>query len=286
MNENELQDDEISLFDLWEKLSDGWRSLAGCLGLGIVGAIAGIVLIEPKYEAIVLIQVGQVGGGQSVEPPGQAIERMRTTTFQRRVAEALNDQKWLQGMARSATGTTQVLSLQMTKGAPLIELRATAESPEIAGRRAEVAVAELIRVHDEMARPALTRLRGDLAIERERLASAEQERLSLTKLMEAVAVKDERFTQLALTTSLRTAKEAETFALRQSITALETALEAPATQSTRAIETLFVPERPVQPKKALLLILGAIGGLLVGVMWVFISDSWRRARRGRTASMA
>jgi len=294
MNENETtQDDEISLFDVCEKLRGGWKAIAGGVAFGIASALAGIVLIPPKYEAVAVIQVAQVGqigqakvSGQPVEPPAQAMERMKTPAFQRRVAEALNDQEWLDEMARSATGTAKVFSLQVIKGTvgpdqvPLIELRVEGGSAEAAGRRAEVAVAELVKAHDELARPVLARLRADLAIQREKLVSAERDLTALTKLMEAAVVKDERFTQLALMTSLRTTKEAETFNQRQAIVALETALDSPASQPASAIEGIFVPEKPVSPKKALLLTLGFMGGLLIGVLWVLVSDSWRRARRG------
>ena len=50
------------------------------------------------------------------------------------------------------------------------------------------------------------------------------------------------------------------------IMALETALSAPATQPAKAIEDVFVSDKPVSPKKALLLALGLIGGLLAGVV--------------------
>jgi len=285
MNENELwQDDAINLFDLWVKLRNGWKAVVIGLVLGIAGALAGIALIPPTYEAIAVIQVGRVSS-QPVEPSVQTVARMKTPAFQRRVAEAMNDQEWLQNMARFATGITKTLSFQVIDGSvPLIEVRAEGENPEIAQRRTEATIAELVKAHDELAQPALTRLRSDLEIQREKLASAERDLVALAKSVETTVVKDERFTQIALMTSLRTQKEAETFAQRQTISALETALSAPATQPTRPIERIFVPEKPISPKKALLLILGSMGGLLIGILWIIFTDSWQRARRKRQES--
>ena len=118
-------------------------------------------------------------------------------------------------------------------------------------------------------------MRADLAISREKLKSAEQDLARLNRLASSTAVKDDRFTQLALMTSLRIQKETEVFSQRQMIMALETALAAPATQPAKAIEPVFVADIPVSPKKSLLLALGLIGGLLLGVIGVFVSDAWR-----------
>lgn len=82
-------------------------------------------------------------------------------------------------------------------------------------------------------------------------------------------------------TLLRTQKESESFGLKQLIMALETALGAPATQPARAIEAVLVPEKAVSPKKALLLALGSIGGLLVAVLWVFVAAAWRRSKAAK-----
>lgn len=209
---------------------------------------------------------------------------MKTPAFQRRVAEALGDQKWLNDLARS--GPRKDLSLQIIKATvgaevPLIELRASGESPEAARKKADAAIDQLVRIHGELAKPALNRMHTDLAIAREKLTGVQRDLDELKKLVAAAGIKDDRFTQLALMTSLRTQKEAEAFSQRQIVTALETALEAPATQAPKAIEEVFTTDKPVSPKKALLLVLGAVGGLFLGVLWLFGADAWRRAKAFR-----
>ena len=294
MNQNELvQDDEINLFDLWEKLRSGWRFVVGGAAFGLIGAGLAIVILPPKYEAVAIVQVGQVGqvgqvkvSSQPVEPPIQAIERMKTPAFQRRVAESLGDKQWLDEV--SHLGATKDIVLQVIKATvgveqvPLIEMRVSAVSPNDAQKKIEAAIAQLIKNHDELAKSALARMRSDLAITREKLTSAERDLETLNILVAtASVVKDDRFTQLALMTSLRIQKESETFNQRQMIMALETALETPATQSAKAIEDVFISDKPVSPKKALLLALGLVGGLLVGILSVFFVDALRRAKERR-----
>jgi uncharacterized protein involved in exopolysaccharide biosynthesis len=304
MNENEmLQEDEISLFDLWEKLREGWLAVAGGTALGIAGALLAIFLIAPKYEAVAGVQVGQVGQvGQSVvlgqpgqvinvpvEPATQAVERMKTPPFQRRVAESIGNQQWIDDLMKSTAATTKYIALQIVKAtaipgsAPLIELKANASSPELARQIADASIKELARRENELAKPMIDKMKADRKIAEERLANAERDLESIGKLVVNAGIKDDRFTQLSLMTDLRVQKESEVFRQRQAMIALETALSVPYTQPAEPLEEIFVADKPVVPKKTLLLALGLVGGLLVGVIWVFVSDVWRRARAARKA---
>jgi len=291
MNENEfVQEDEVSLFDLWGKLRDGWRNVGVGSIIGVLGAVAAIALIQPKYEAIAVLQVGQVGG-QPVESATNAVERMKTSSFQIGLAKRLDQQQWVSDLLNSTTATGKYLSLQVIKataasGVPLIELKASGVSVDDAKKIADASIQELASRHAEVAKPIIDKLRLDLTIAKEKLASAEKELEGINKLVANAGVKDDRFTQLSLMTALRVQKEAELFGQRQAIMALETALSAPATQPAKAIEEAFVTDRPLSPKKSLLIAIGLIGGLLAGVISIFVTDGWRRAKGRSKAELA
>lgn len=301
MNENEMmQDDEISLFDLWEKLRDGWHYVVGGTVLGLAGAGIALVMLPPKYEAVAVVQIAQVGQiayaqlGQmmqipslNVEPATQAVERMKTPAFQTAVAQALGNRAWIDDLQHSTNATAKYISLQLIKAtsaqgaSSLIEVKANASNPEDAKKIADASVKELEKRHAELAKPILEKMHSHLKLAKEKLISAEKELEGINKLVASAGVKDDRFTQLSLMTGLRVQKESELFAQRQAIVALETALSAPSTQPTKAIEAIFVTDKPVSPKKTLLLALGLIGGLLAGVVAVFFVDAWRRAKGER-----
>lgn len=299
MNENEMvQDDEISFYDLWEKLRAGWKAVAGGAVLGVAGAVAGIMLIPPKYEAVAVIQIGLIGspgkeiqGANSVavEPPSQAVERMKTPAFQQRSAAAAGDQAWKERLSVYGTGGTDDLRLQVIKGTvaqgqtPLVELRAIGRTPEVAKKKAEVSVAQLASVHEELAAPPLAKMKAELKVLKEKLAISELEGAKLARMASSTGGLEERLSPMLLMNYVRGLKDAE---LRQSILGLEMALGVPATQSTRAMEEIYVSAKPISPKKSLLLALGSVGGLLVGVIWVFIGDAWRRAKRERAGRAA
>ena len=306
---DDFVEDEVSLFDLLDKLKDGWHWILGGLFIGVFGAAMVIFITPNQYEAIAIVQVGQVGqvaqvgqvgqvaqAGQAgpvgqarqvgqvssmpVEPPGQAVERMKSLAFQSRVAQEIEDSSWAEVLRNG--GNTNAIAVSSPKGAlSLIDLTVKGGSPEAAKRIASAVIEELAKRHAEIAKPAVDRLALERSLARERLKGAESDLVALSKLVVSTPVKDDRFTQLSLMTNLRMQKEAEIFYQRQMLSALEGALIPPNTQPAQAIEAVFVREKPVSPKKGLLLALGSVGGLLMGVMWVFFRGAWRQARNGR-----
>lgn len=283
MNEKELvQDDEISLFDLLDKLRSGWRYVVGGTVLGVALAGLMITITPPRFEAVAVIQVGQVGQLGPIEPPTQAVERMKTSSFQMAVAQRLANKAWIDDLQGALSATSKYIALQVLKASPaLIELKVNADSADAAKKIAEAVILELAIRQTEIAKPMVDKLRQDLSIAKEKLLSAEKELDGLNKMIANVGVKDDRFTQISLITTLRVQKEEEVFGQRQAIMGYETALMPPATQEAKAIEPVFVVDKPVSPKKTLMLALGLLGGLLAGVVSVFFVDAWRRAKERR-----
>lgn len=89
MNQNEMvQDDEISLLDLWATLRDGWLVVLGGLVLGVAFAVLAIFLISPKYESVASIQIGKVSGN-TIEPLETVIARISSPSFRLEVAKKM-----------------------------------------------------------------------------------------------------------------------------------------------------------------------------------------------------
>ena len=291
----DFEEDEISLFELFEKLREGWRYVVGGGIVGVLIAVTAIFVFPNRYEAVAIVQVGQVGGqagqtwqpvqagqagqyvGVPVEPATQAIERMKSAAFQKGVSESMK-------------GDSGVISAQLIKStaaqgpSALIELKAISRSPEAATKTVEVSVQELAKRHAEISKPSVDRLIAEADLAQEKLKQAEVELEGLNKLSASAGIKDDRFTQLSLITSLRLQKEAEIFSQRQMVINLKAAMNPPTTESAKAIEAVLASDQPVSPKKGLLLVLGLVGGLLAGIMWVFVSGAWRQAREHQKLS--
>lgn len=272
------QEEEISLFDLWETLREGKKIVFGGLLLGLLGAVLAIVLVPTKYEAEASIKIGTVAGN-TIESAEVVVQRLLAPSFRMEIAQKLGDIALVGLLTTNAAGEKNMLKASVTKGTQLVDLTIYGKSQEQARKLGNLAIDALIERHDALGAITRKKITSDIAISKEKLKVVERELSELERAAIDVArIKDGQFAPASLIASLRVQKQSELFGLRQQITALELSLLPPATQPTQVIEELYVAQKPVSPKKGLLLVLGTIGGLLVGLIAVFISQAWRRGR--------
>lgn len=279
MNQGEpMADDEISLFELFEQLRNGWRTVAGGLLVGVLGAGAAIALLPAQYQASTLIEVGQVNAA-GLEVPAVTVERMKSPAFVLEVAQQSGIQ------VADATDAARRLSASLQRNAPLIEVKTTGASRDEAIRLAESAIKLLHDKHMQLFEPRVKQLRSELDVTREKLGIVESELAVVDKTMAEAGRQGARAAALPyeLLTSLRVQKATEAISLRQAIVGYNAALLPPATRPTDTVEGVYASRRPVSPRKALLLALGAVGGLLAGTLLVFLANGWRNAQRERNA---
>ena len=276
-----FDEDEISLFDLWQTLKDKWRYVLGGILLGGLGAAAVITVSQVQYEASAMLQTGKVAG-TIIEDSSTIVERFKSPSFHLEVAKDAGDPDWI---AQVENGTaTQILSATIPKASPsMVDVKVKAKSPALSKKIADAATAKVIERQEALSVQTRKKIEFDLSVAKEKLLKAEQDLLTLSKTLNSVGTKDDRFTQISLMTSIKLQKESDVFTLRQSVFALENSLLPPSTQPARLLEAVFVSPKPVSPKKGLLLALGLIGGLLVGVMSVFVSSAWQRAHAQASA---
>ena len=277
---DDFVEDEVSLFDLWGMLRGGWRLVFGSVVLGVLGAVAAIAFIAPQFEAVALLQTGTVSGSM-IEEPTTALERLRSPSFLREIAVEVGDSAWVDQIDAGVQGRTLVAKIQ--KATPsMIEVRVVTGSPDSSKKIAELSTARLIRRQTELASRVVAKVEFDISVLKEKLGKSESDLTALSKAIDPTNVKNDTFSQLSLLTLLRMQRESDSFALRQSIYALENSLLSPLTQPARVLEDIFVSNKPVFPKKGVLLAMGLVAGLLVGVMLVFVSGAWRLARARRS----
>lgn len=281
VNNNEIQqEEEISLVDLWQKLQDGWRYVVGGAGLGALMAALAIVVMVPKYEAISTLQIGTVAG-KEIEAVTTTLERFKSSAFMLEASKQAGVEKLTEQISFSGGVIGDYAKTQLIKGTSLIELKTTGDTPESARKLNDVLVQQLMGRHDALGAPLKEKLESDIAMTKEKLKAVERELADFSQIPNLSSIKDGQFSPASLLASLKVQKQQEVFGLRQQLTNLDLMKVPPATQRTQVIEAPFVPLKPVSPKKTLLVMLGLIGGLLLGVVTVFVRNGWIRARQAR-----
>ena len=250
MNENEMvQDDEISLFDLWEKLREGWLAVVGGAVLGIAGAVLAIFLVPPKYESAMTIQIGKVGGNV-IEAPEVVIARVGTPSFRLAAAQKAGDEKLVEGLTTNAAGDSAI-GASLVKGTQLLSLTTSGNAPEAARQLSAAVIGVLQERHEALSRPLLAKISSDIALSKEKLAVIEREMLELSRAPSGgLNLKDTQFAPVSLLTSMRAQKQADVFGLRQQLTAMEFSMLPPATQPTQALEAPYIARRRFRPRRA------------------------------------
>lgn len=282
MNGIELMqvEDEVSLFDLWEKVRGGWRLVVGGTVLGAMIGCLAIVMVAPKYEAVSTLQIGMIAG-KEMEAATTTLERFKSSAFLLEAATLAGVEKLFERISLGDSGGGDFVKAQLVKGTALIELKTTGNTTESARKLNDVLIQQLVQRHEDLGAPLKEKLKSDIALTKEKLKTVEQELSELSRLSNVTTSKDAQFSPVSLLVSQKIQKQSEVFGLRQQLTNMELMQIAPATQKTQAIEAPFVPVKPASPKKTLLLALGLIGGLLLGIVTVFVRDGWIRARQAR-----
>lgn len=275
---DKAKDGEISLFDLFEKALQAWRTILTFIAIGIAAATVVIFITPQQFEAIAIVQPG-LSAGKPVEDLSVMIERVKSMPFQLRLARALGDVKWEARLVKGDSARNVITATARKGAVPLIELRAQDEVKEAAIKKLEIAILELQKAYSDIIQPSLTKQQAYLVVMQEKLVKAEKEIDDLSRLIIATSVRDDRFSQMSLMTSLHANKLNEVSGMRKSIAELELSLLPPMTQSVKTLEDIVVPEKPVSPKFSLVYALGVVGGGLAGIIWVFVAGARRRALR-------
>ncbi len=275
---------DMTLREIWRILVDQKMWLLGIASACTLLAIASVWIASPKWEAIAVIQIGQVGqtgigqGPQLIEPPVRAIERMKMKSFEDDVLADLKipieDSNPVAGQFRNT------LSLRVLGTTDLIQVRIRAPSREQAQIWVNAVVNRLKDVHERLAQPTIDRLHKQQAELKKQMQIIEDERTNLLRIASksSETSSDSRFSANLLLSNLLLQKNAELrdFEIRR--LAAEEQLAPVRTYPTSLIDRAYVPEKPASPKKLLTLMLAAAFGLILGITISLMRHYWHSAK--------
>lgn len=246
--------------------------LIGAL-LGAIAGYSGAFLVKRQWEGTMLLQIGQIGGeegtnGAALEPPGRAVDRMRSRQFLEAVVQRL-------GIPNSATQPSadaelflKSATVNQMRNSDLLQVSVRAYDQEKAGTYAKGFEDELTSIHAALAKPSIARLKLELAEINTSLAAESERKAGFQKMTQEQFRGDvsRQFSERLLLSQLLTQTEAIVQSLERRKRALVERLDPARTFETRALGASDVSRFPVFPRKSAFAAVGLLVGLVVALM--------------------
>lgn len=271
---NDLQnDDEISVWDVVNFLKDGWCWLVGGLLLGLAYAVGYLVVMPLVYEATAVLQPATVGmpitaatttvismKGAEIEPVARTLERLKLPTF-------YTDELVKTCQASSMQALASSVAANQVKGDALIQVSYRASTVAVAEACVNAVISQLINSQASVAAPLIKALEEQLQGTQRQLNEA----VSFQSQLEKRAVAGSDTASLLV---LALSKRESVVRLQKLVDEEKVLLSAPVTQPMQLLEPIYVPEKPVLPKKLPVLAAGVLGGLVLGGLAFLVRRSW------------
>jgi uncharacterized protein involved in exopolysaccharide biosynthesis len=267
-------DDEISLIELWQILARRKALILACFILCLAGGAAFAFLKAPVYEASVKLRIGQVKGDGAAPPV--ILEN----------ADELSSRILAQYGEDIATGVKRqrpfITKASVQKGVTTtVQLTAEGDTPADAARLLDDVAKSVQKAHTTMFEDNLKPIAERLKSLDEQRTALQQQYADLTQLAEQLKDRDNVQASLLMIerspiTNSLDQQATERLRLSQQITP-------PATRPTELIGEITAPAKPSKPKKALVLALAAVLGMMGGVMLAFVAEFIAKAKANATA---
>lgn len=272
---NQPLEDEVSLKDIIDFLSESWKAIALS---GIVGGLfaAGYAFISPpKYQATANIQVAKIAGAD-VEPPSTLIEKLKTPNyFSKKVHLACNvvDNKEPSALIAKS------IKVQLAKTSPIIGISVEGSSPEKASRCLDSLLDDIRINQDLLANPVYEAKAKQLMLLREKLDSIQKMLKSFPAKNLNFDFTDSKFSANTLLFATKLGKEDEVKQLQMRVVELEAELANPLTRGMILIAPVYAPHQKISPNEIKIFMAGLFSGLFFGLLMLVIRRYLHRVSR-------
>ncbi|HUX65241.1 Wzz/FepE/Etk N-terminal domain-containing protein [Sulfuricella sp.] len=273
--DNQISPDEISLLEIWQVLVRQKKWVIGIPVLALIAAAAVSALIPPVWEATLVGQIGQIGqvGQQLIEPVARVVERIKQKPFQGEVLVSMGIPKDEENSKGKLYRDS--IKVQILPNTDLIEIKVRGYSREEAKRNAEATIGRLSKLHEELAQPTIQRLTQQMERLKQQINESREERESLKNTQPNKSKTDSggRFMESIIQANILVQRDGELRNLEQLKLSYEEQLSPLRTYPTARIDSTYVSEKPVAPKKGLIVVLSGVLGLMAGIFAAFVLNA-------------
>lgn len=273
-----LQDDEISLKDIIDFLIESWKSIAVAGVLGIVGATTFLWVTPNQYQATAQIQMAQINAnnnsnnnntnplGVNIEEPNLLMARLKLpTTYSIQEIKSCG----FEASKMPSESLANAAKFSAVKGVgSMIELKINRDSKEVAITCAQSLFENIKASQNQIIKPYIE--------EAKTLLIKYQARLSNSQTLVSRADKSG-----AALSAAYLANRDEVKFLTEEILRLNTFITTAETRQTKLVSPIYVSNKSVYPKKTMSLVVGLLGGLFSGLLYVIARRTWRNYKSGK-----
>lgn len=259
-------EDQLNLQSICEALRQELRLLIACTGLFALAGLTTAFVLPVKYQARTSFQMAMVAN-MPIEAPATLIEKLKQPLFY--------SGKTLKICGLKETDTARedlirALNPTINKNVPIITITYKAQSTEQAKDCLASVIRDVQDQQDEIAAPLITALNAQLNAAQEKLAIAERLKKQLAGQHLQLNFTDPKFSASVLMLSTMLSKETEAKELGNQITDLTLKLAEPQTRKASTLTDIYAPTEKSDPPRAVISAAGALMGLLIGMMAVFL----------------
>ena len=264
---NQSLEDEISIKDIIDFLSEFWKQIVAVGVIGILGALGFVFVVPSQYEATAQIRMAQIDAGNTTNPLGVNLEDPNTLMARLKLPSAYSpDEIKACALADAKSPGESMVGLakvSAVKGAAsIIELKIRLESREQAVNCAQAiyegireSQAQIMKPYIEEAKTLLLKYQVRLQEAQSLIARADKSGSALSAAY--LANRDE----------LKFLSD-ETIRLNAIITSGDT-------RYAKLVSPIYASDAPVYPKKKLSLVIGLLAGLFLGLLLALARKAWR-----------
>ena len=249
---------EISLLEIVDFIKKSWKIIVLGSFLGLVCAIGYLLVTPPMYEATAQIRMAQISQinpanpfGATIEDPTSLMARMQfPTNYSAQVIGACD----YQDKPQAALALSKNVKLSIPKGvANTVELKFLAPSAQTAENCAKAIFTQVVGLQEQLSSTFIEEAKTKLAADNERIEAAKK----------PIAKADQ--SGGAMSAAYLSARDELTYFLidREKMTDLINSVK---NRGTSLVSPIYVTEKPVSPKKAMSLLAGLLGGLVLGLL--------------------